>query len=64
MRLHIRRLKLVILGTRVVIIPPDARCAILVEASGIRESICSGAIKNFAHESIRIVYHSHYLQPH
>lgn len=61
MRLHIRCLKLVILSTRMIIIPPDTRCAISIYTAIVRESIFLRIIEDFAHESVHIVYHRCYL---
>lgn len=55
MLFHIRRLQLVILLARVVVIVPDTRNAIFIDASGIWVSILLRTIEDLRHEAPGIV---------
>lgn len=50
MLLHIFRLEPVIFGRWVVIIPPNATAAIVVDAGGIREAVFLRTIQHLGHE--------------
>lgn len=57
MRLHILRLKPMILGRRMVTIPPNTTAAIIVDAGGIREVVLRRTVQDLGHEGKRIIKH-------